>query len=207
MSSAPSIALDWGVAGSYFEACNCDAICPCRSVGGRPGSRSTTGVCEFALSWRIENGHFGPTRLDGLDVVLAGFYSDDEQGSPWRVVLYVDERATPEQHDRLADIFLGRAGGTTRANYAGAVAVVHAIRRAHIELEHEHRHWSIGVEGYVRVTAHDLVPCEETVACGIPGHDRPGQELRADVLRVDDAPLEWEVRGRCAFTTDFDYHS
>jgi hypothetical protein len=125
---------DWQVAGSYFEACNCEAICPCRSIGGRPG-------------------------------------------------------------------------GTTRANYAGAVEVVHAIRPARIELEHEPRRWSIGVEGYVRVTAHDLVPCDETVACGIPGLDRPGQELRADLLQVDDAPLAWEVRGRCAFATDFEYHS
>ncbi|MGZ4689086.1 MAG: DUF1326 domain-containing protein [Acidimicrobiia bacterium] len=207
MTAVPATSLEWRVTGSYFEACNCVAICPCRSIGGRPGGRSTFGICEFALSWRIEAGHFGATRLDGLDVVLAGFYTDDEPGSPWRVVLYVDERATPEQHARVVDIFLGRAGGTSRGNYAGAVDVVHAIRSARVELEHEPRHWSIGVEGYVRVTAHELVACDETVACGIPGLDRPGQELRADILHVDDTPLAWEVRGRCAFATDFDYHS
>jgi hypothetical protein len=199
--------VEWRVAGSYFEACNCEAICPCRSIGGRPGGRSTYGICEFALSWSVDDGHYGETRLDGLDIVLAGFYSDDEKGSPWRVVLYVDQRATPEQHDRLADIFLGRAGGTARSNYAGAVEVVHAVRRAHIELEHEPQRWKIGVEGYVRVTAETLVACDETVACGIPGHDHPGQELTADILRVDNDPLQWEVRGRCAFATDFDYHS
>jgi len=43
----------WEVAGSYFEACNCDVICPCRSVGGRPGGRSTHGVCQFVLSWQV----------------------------------------------------------------------------------------------------------------------------------------------------------
>jgi len=35
----PSTA-DWRVQASYFEACNCEAICPCRSVGGRPGQRA-----------------------------------------------------------------------------------------------------------------------------------------------------------------------
>jgi hypothetical protein len=159
------------------------------------------------LSWHIDEGHFGETRLDGLDVVLAGFYSDDEAGSPWQVALYVDERASAAQHDRLGDVFLGRAGGTSHANYAGAVSVVHAVRAARIELEHEPSRWAIGVEGYVRVSARDEVACDETVACGIPGLDHPGQELRADVLRVWDAPLEWEVRGRCAFATDFDYRS
>jgi hypothetical protein len=43
--------LDWHVRGSYFEACNCEAICPCRSVGGRPGgprlSIMSWSACRF----------------------------------------------------------------------------------------------------------------------------------------------------------------
>ena len=43
---------DWRVAGSYFEACNCEAICPCRRQGGQKlTTGSTYGVCDFALSW------------------------------------------------------------------------------------------------------------------------------------------------------------
>src|SRR5437870_297366 len=88
---------DWRVRGSYFEACNCEAICPCRSIGGRPGGRSTSGVCQFALSWFVREGHVGAVALDDLQVVMAGFYSDDETGSPWRVSLYVDDRARDDQ--------------------------------------------------------------------------------------------------------------
>jgi hypothetical protein len=200
-------ATRWAVRGSYFEACNCEAICPCRSVGGRPGGRSTEGICQFALSWRIEDGFAGDVDLSGLDVVMAGFYDDDETGSPWRVCLYVDRRATTAQHDSLAGIFLGRAGGTSRANFAAAIAEVHAVRSARIDLGHEPGAWRIGAEGYITVEAHELVPCDETVACGIPGLDQPGQELRADVLAVSDTPLEWTVHGRCAFATTFDYRS
>ncbi len=198
---------EWAVAGSYFEACNCEAICPCRSVGGRPGGRSTEGICQFTLSWMVERGHSGPLDLGDLAVVMAGFYDDDEANSPWRVVLYVDENASAAQRSALADIFLGREGGGARANYAAAIAEVQAVRPARIELEHKPGRWAIGVEGYVRVTASQLVDSDETVACGIPGTDRPGQELRADVMAVDDRTLSWEIRGRCAFATSFDYRS
>ena len=27
----------WRISGAYFESCNCEAICPCRMVGGRQG--------------------------------------------------------------------------------------------------------------------------------------------------------------------------
>jgi hypothetical protein len=203
----PVEAVDWAIAGSYFEACNCEAICPCRSVGGRPGGRSTYGVCEFTLSWHIARGHAGDVDLSGLDVVMAGFYRDDDPGSPWSVILYVDERAQGEQLRWLSNIFLGRAGGGTRANFAASIATVHAVRRARIELDHDPASWAIGIEGFVRVRAATTVACDETVACGIPGLDRPGQELVADVMAVDDVPLSWDLEGRCAFATDFDYRS
>ncbi len=197
----------WSVAGSYFETCNCEAICPCRSVGGRPGGRSTFGVCEFALSWHVDEGHRGPVDLTGRDVVLAGFYVDDQAGSPWSVVLYVDDGADDEQLAALSDIFLGRAGGTAAGNYAAAIAEIHAVRRASIDLEHEPGRWGIGVEGHVRVRARRTVPSDESVACGIPGMDHPGQELQADLMEVDDEPLSWSYRGRCGFATDFAYRS
>jgi hypothetical protein len=198
---------DWSIAGSYFEACNCDAICPCRSVGGRPGSRSTYGVCQFALSWHVTDGHADGVDLSDRDVVMAGFYDDDEPGRPWRVALYIDEGATDEQHDWLAKIFLGQAGGGTRKNFAGAITDIHAVRPARIDLGHAPGAWSMGVEGHVRVDAAELVPCDETVACGIPGMDHPGQELRASQMRVDDGPFQWDLHGRCAFATDFAYSS
>jgi len=50
-ASVPSLVADWRIRGSYFEACNCEAICPCRSVGGRPGGSSSFGECFGALSW------------------------------------------------------------------------------------------------------------------------------------------------------------
>src|SRR3954454_1913199 len=90
----------WRISGTYIEACNCDAVCPCRRIGGRSGGRSTYGVCEGALSWAIERGHAGDVDLTGLAAVLACRYDDDEPGSPWDFFLYVDERADEGQRAR-----------------------------------------------------------------------------------------------------------
>jgi hypothetical protein len=47
----------------------------------------------------------------------------------------------------------------------------------------------------------------ERVTCIIPGHDRAGMEVRADVLRVDEAPLAFEFHGMCGYESTFDYSS
>jgi hypothetical protein len=196
---------DWRVKGSYFEACNCEAICPCRWQGGRRlATASSYGVCDFALSWRILDGHDGDHDLTGLCVVMAGSYDD---GQPWHVSLYVDERADAAQHDALTSIFLGRAGGTVLRNFAKRIGEVYAVRRAKIEVDHTPRRWLMRAGNYVEVRAQEVVASDAPVTCGIPGHDRTGEELRAEILRVNDAPLSFEVRGRCGFEADFDYSS
>ena len=97
----------WSIAGTYLEACNCEAICPCRRVGGRAGGRSTYGVCTGALSWRVEDGHDGDVDLSGLNAVIACRYDDDEPGSPWTFFLYVDARGDERQRAALAGILSG----------------------------------------------------------------------------------------------------
>lgn len=197
----------WDISGSYFEACNCEAVCPCRRSGGRPGGRSTYGECDFVLSWCIERGTADGTDLSGRNVVLAGTYDDDAAGSPWSVVLYVDERSSLDQSCALEDIFLGRAGGGTFANYAEAIGTVLAVRQAAISLDHTPNAERIGVGTTVTVRTREQVDHAEPVSCGIPGHDHPGQEVIAEVMRVDDPALGWEVHGRCGFATSFAYSS
>ena len=201
---------EWRVSGSYFEACNCDAICPCRSAGGRPGGPSSYGVCFGSLSWHITTGFADTTDLSGLDVAMSLRYHDDVQPStPWQVVLYVDERADPDQHDALAGIFLGRAGGTVARLYGSAIGTVHAVRSARITLEHTGATRRIDIAGYVHVHAHGEASDPGDVRCGIPGFDHPGTELYGSAIESSDEHLRWEIRTprRASFATDFDYAS
>lgn len=198
---------EWAVAGPYFEACTCEAICPCRRVGSTPGGRSTYGICDFALGWTIEHGHADEIDLSGLEVVMAGSYDDDEPGSPWRVTLYIDEDATDEQHAALEAIFLGRAGGTTLENFSGLIGEVYAVHCAAIDIDHTPDRRSIAAGGWVEVRERGPVETDQTVSCGIPGHDHPGTEVVAERLAVDDGPLRFDVSGRCGFASDFAYAS
>lgn len=197
----------WRAAGRYFEACSCEAICPCRRVGNRQGGRSTSGICDFALGWSIDEGHAEEVDLAGLQVVMAGSYDDDEPGSPWRVALYIDDRASDRQHQAVASIFLGRAGGSTLSNFAAAIGEVLAVRRAHISIDHSRGGRGIKADDYVEVVERAPYASDEPVSCGIPGHDQPGEEVVADLLALREDGLRVEVRGRCGFASRYDYRS
>jgi len=199
--------MPWRVAGSYFEACNCEAVCPCRRIGKREGGRPSYGVCDFALSWHILNGQAGATDLKDLMVILAGSYDGGQPDSRWGVALYVDERGDETQRQALTDIFLGRLGGTTMRNFAAAIGEVYSIRPARVELDHTPGRQRVNAGVYVSFEGGDAVAADGPVACGIPGYDHPGQEQRANLMSVHEPRLDSELRGRCAFATDFDYRS
>ena len=209
--SGPNVVItDWRVRGTYFEACNCDAICPCRSVGGRPGGPSNFGECFGALWWQVREGRADGLDLAGLRTVLSVRYHDSVQPStPWEIVLYVDDRADEGQRETPGEIFLGRAGGTVSELYGPAIGELHAVRAARITLEHSAPRKRIDVLGYLTVEAEGEASDPGDVRCGIPGFDHPGTELHGDLLQATDDALRWEVRGRrnAAFATDFDYRS
>jgi hypothetical protein len=198
----------WNVSGSYFEVCNCEAICPCRRQGERKGGKASYETCDFALSWWIEKGTAGGVELAGLKVVMAGRF-DREDSNLWRVTLYLDERATPAQSAALSTLFLGRDGDRTIATlpFAAWIAEVHATRSARIELDHTRDAQRIEVAPYLTVKTREPVQQETRVSCGIPGHQFGGQEIRAELLRYQDGPYDWEFRGRCGFASPFAYAS
>jgi hypothetical protein len=199
----------WAISGTYLESCNCDAICPCRTVGGRKGGRSTEGVCMGALSWEIERGGTDDIALGGLRMVLALRYDDDEPGSPWDFVLYVDDRAEGEQRDLLSAIFLGELGGAPQEQFPWVFkpSRLLAVRSAPIEVDHaETRGWfRAGEEVTVRVG--EPIADQEPVTCVIPGHHRRGHELVGEIIEVNDDPLAFGFEGKCAYWSTFSYSS
>jgi hypothetical protein len=206
----PGAAVSWRAQGSYFEGCNCEAICPCRSVGGRAGGPSTYGECFGSLSWHVQSGYFGDVVLSDLRVVMSLRYRDDPPPTTrWEIVLYIDDAAASDQQLALSDIFLGRAGGTVQRPFGPAIGVVSAVRTARIRLEHVQPRKRIDVVGYLTVEAQEPASQAGDVRCGIPGFDHPGTELYGDQLVSTDPALRWEIRGRrhASFGSDFDYSS
>ena len=201
------MAAPWRIAGTYLESCNCDVICPCRRIGGQAGGRSTHGVCEGALSWAIVRGHAGELDLSGLAAVLACRYDDDEPGSPWDFMLYVDERGDADQRAALEAIITGRLGGAALAHFPWAWKASRplGVRAVPIEVVHEPRRGFFRAGEYVTVRVGAPVADPEAVTCVIPGHHRTGAEHHGELLRVADGPLSYELSGRCAYQSTFDY--
>ena len=197
----------WQIRGSYFESCNCDPICPCRRIDGVAGGRSTHGVCTGVLSWLIEDGRVGETDLTGLAVAMALRYSDDEPGSPWSWVLYLDERGSNEQLAALEGIFTGRLGGDAETHFPWVwkASELLAVRRVPIDVDHTARRQWLRVRDHVTVRIRDRFAGVAEVTCVIPGHDREGEELVADELRVDDDGLSFELSGVCGYASTFSY--
>ena len=199
--------MSWRIRGTYFESCNCDAICPCRRIDGVAGGRSTHGVCMGVLSWLIEQGNADGVDVGGLPVALACRYSDDEPRSPWTWILYLDAKSSAEQRAGLEGIFTGRLGGDAERHFPWAwkTSELVAVRPVEIIVDHTRRRQRLRIRDQVSVRIRDRHPGDETVTCVIPGHERAGEELVADELVVDDGPLSFTYRGVCGYGSTFDY--
>ncbi len=202
-----AVATAWHIRGSYFESCNCDPICPCRRIDGTAGGRSTHGVCTGVLSWLIEEGGAGGTDLAGMAVALALRYDDDEPGSPWSWVLYLDERGSGEQLAAMEAIFTGHLGGDAETHFPWVwkASELLAVRRVAIDVDHGRRRQWLRVRDHVTVVIRDRFEDEAAVTCVIPGHDRDGEELVTDALLVNDKPLAFFYSGTCGYAATFDY--
>jgi len=199
--------MSWNISGTYFESCNCDAICPCRRVDGAPGGRSTYGECIGVLSWLITEGRVDDVDLAGLPVALAIRYHDDEPGSPWTWILYLDADTSDEQAAALEGIYTGRLGGDaeTHCPWAWKASKLAGVRRVKIEVDHtRRRHW-LRIRDRVSVRIRGAYPGDETVTCVIPGHDTQGEEMIADQLVVEDGPISLSYQGNCAYGSTFAY--
>lgn len=98
--------MAWSVNGTYFEACNCAAACPCVFL-----SAPTEGNCTVVVAWHIDKGSFEGASLDGFNVALLAHSPGHMLQTKWKVALYLDSRASVDQQKALGQIFSGQAGG------------------------------------------------------------------------------------------------
>jgi hypothetical protein len=121
----------------------------------------------------------------------------------------VDDRGDDVQCRALAEIFTGRRGGTPLKQFPWAfkAADLLGVRRAGIEIDHTPGRGWFRAGGEVSVRVREPVADQAPVTCVIPGHHRSGRELWTDLLSVSDGPLEFEMRGMCAYESTFAYSS
>ena len=147
--------------------------------------------------------------MASLCVVLVVWYSDDEPGSPWTWVMHVDERASDEQRAVLADVFAGRLGGTPLSQFPWAFKPSNrlAVVPSRIEIDHTPGRGWFRAGGAVEVRIRGPFETQSPVSCIIPGHDRSGREVVAELLHVADEHFRLDYSGRCGYEATFEYSS
>lgn len=94
--------VDWYVEGVEFGNCNCDYSCPCQFE-----ALPTQGNCRGFEVVRIDQGHFGEVKLDGLNVAMMYAWPGPIFEGNGALQAIIDERADPAQRDALTKILHG----------------------------------------------------------------------------------------------------
>jgi hypothetical protein len=98
--------VKWTIEADYLQACNCDYGCPCEFE-----APPTNGNCEGMGAWRINRGHYGDVKLDGLAFGFVARWPQAIHQGNGTAALFFDHKATPPQRDALLKIASGEAGG------------------------------------------------------------------------------------------------
>ncbi len=104
--------MAYQLAGRLLEVCTCNILCPCW-VGEDPDG----GTCVGANTYHIDQGQVNGVDVTGLTVTMLNDIPGNILKGNWRTVIYMDERATPEQQRALTDAFTGKLGGPLRDVY------------------------------------------------------------------------------------------
>lgn len=94
--------IDWRIDALTFGSCNCDYGCPCQFE-----LRPTHGHCHGFEVGRIERGHFGDTRLDGLHWAVLYAWPGPIFEGDGAMQAVIDERADDAQRAALATVLHG----------------------------------------------------------------------------------------------------
>jgi Uncharacterized conserved protein len=196
----------WKIAGSFFEACNCNVACPCVFL-----SPPTSGECTALLAWHIDQGRFGQTDLNGLNAVLAVYSPGHMMEVKWKVALYVDEKANQSQQDALTQIFSGQAGGHLAA-LGPLIDEVLGVKTAPIDYQSDGKRRSLRlgtiaemeIEGMPGQDGGDVTISSHPFTA-VPGF--PAVVAKSKQMRFNDYGLSWEVSNKNGFFSPFAYQS
>ena len=146
--------MSWSLKGSYVETCSCDLICPCNASFAHG---ATYDFCRVTLVFNIREGEVEGTDIGGLKVALIADTPKVMTEGNWRLGVFIDERATDEQLDKLVQVFGGQLGGPM-AGLAPLVGEMLGVERAAIEVRDDGLRHSVRVGDMIDFEIEDIVP-------------------------------------------------
>ena len=123
--------MSWNLKGSYVETCSCDLICPCNASFDHG---ATYEFCRVTFVFNIREGEIEGTDIGGLGVAAIADTPKVMTDGNWRLGIFIDERATDEQAEKLTQVFGGQLGGPMAA-LVPLVGEMLGVERAAIEVQ------------------------------------------------------------------------
>ena len=188
--------------GRLLEVCTCNVLCPCW-VGEDPDG----GTCDGTLAWHVDKGTVNGTDVSDRTIVILCHIPGNILKGDWKVRVYVDDGATPEQKQGLLDVWTGKLGGPV-ADLAQLVGEVVAVEDVPITFEVK------GVTGTLKIG--DAIEAElepftgatgeqtalhDTVFTTIPGS--PAYVGKASIYRVNAPTFDIDLQGHNAVSGSF----
>ncbi len=194
--------------GSLLEACSCAGPCPCW-VGDDPDG----GRCEAFVAYHIDRGEIKGVDVSGLSLVLVAQIPGNVLAGNWRVVVFVDDKASPAQGEAILNAFGGALGGPL-ADLAQLVGERVAVQTVPIDHRVEDGKGTIRIGTMLDAAMAPYVDANgkpttlhDTVFSTIPG--APAYVAKASHHRVNipEHGMTWEFNGLNAIQGDFHFEA
>jgi hypothetical protein len=192
--------MAWRLAGSYFETCSCDVVCPCTaslSFG------ATNDYCRVVLVFHVKDGEVEGVDVSGLTVAAVADTPKVMTEGNWRIGVFIDAAASDEQAEKLGGVFSGALGGPMEA-LGPLIGENLGVERAPIEVHEDGVKHSVRIGDAVDFEIEDVVPfgVESGEAAKLTGIFHPaGPDLtvaHATRSRIDAFGISYE--GKSAFS-------
>jgi hypothetical protein len=195
--------MSFTVKGKYFETCNCDVSCPCIWMGA-----ATNDACDVLLAWHVTEGQKDGVDLSGLNAVMAVHTAKRMTDGNWRVALYLDNRASPEQSEALGAVFSGGAGGHL-AGLGPLIGEVAGVTPAAISFESDGDSLKAVVDGVLSMESTEMIGMDGSHAPVISNPllgavAQPLTQAKAGAVSYH-GHWDAEFSGTNSFVTDFAY--
>jgi hypothetical protein len=146
--------MSWKVAGSYFETCSCDVVCPCTASLSLGATRDR---CRATLVFHVADGEVEGVDVSGLSVAAVIDTPKVMSDGNWRLGVFIDAAASDEQADKLGQVFSGALGGPMEA-LGPLVGENLGVERAAIEVHEDGLRHSVRIGDAVDFEVEDVVP-------------------------------------------------
>jgi len=146
--------MAWSLKGSYFETCSCDLMCPCNMSFDHG---ATYDFCRVTLVFNIAEGEIEGTDVSGLKVAAIVDSPKVMTEGNWRLGMFVDDRASDEQLEKLTAVFGGQKGGPMEMA-ASLVGEILGVERAPFELVEDGLRHSVKIGDAIEFEIEDIVP-------------------------------------------------